>query len=307
MSSPQSSPPPTVPHTSFDPSTLPRYPLPFTPPISPIQVATLITTVSFLPGLTSLLHTLIPFLPSSSPSVLIFHTINPLPPSFLTNPFITSHCTLLQIPPLSSPQNPQNWCYSKLHLFSPHHYPPGTENVLYIDADCILLLSPFPYLQDLITSSEYTGFAASPDIFPPDRFNAGLMLFKLNENIGNCVLQNIDNLGTYDNGDTGYLNRYLPNYYKHLNRLPFKFNCQRVLSWLTSEDGGSGYWRELENDGIVVLHMSSTPKPWDEGARKGEIELKWWEVYTHGKNLRRVSASSYDHVCVRQSTHSTSP
>jgi hypothetical protein len=28
-----------------------------------------------------------------------------------------------------------------------------------------------------------------------------------------------------------------------------------------------------------ILHFSSTPKPWDEGKRKGELEMVWWEAF----------------------------
>lgn len=34
-----------------------------------------------------------------------------------------------------------------------------------------------------------------------------------------------------------------------------------------------GYW---ECVGAKIVHYSSTPKPWDSGAKKGELELLWW-------------------------------
>ncbi|GMH92678.1 hypothetical protein TrVE_jg10883 [Triparma verrucosa] len=267
----------------------PRYPIKsYTPPpslsaaSSTLQVCTLITTTSFLPGLTALLYTLTLHLPPNSPPPIIFHTLSPtnegLPPSLRTNPFLLNNFTLKPLPKIPSTTNPQNWCYTKLSLFSPNLYPPSTSSVLYLDADCILLSSPFPYLLSLVVSSSFSGFAASPDVFPPDRFNAGVMFFVPREDVGGGLVRFKDVLGSYDGGDTGYFNRYFDDWYEGLGRLPFRFNCQRVLKWLGGR-GGEKYWEEVEGEGIVVLHMSSGPKPWEEGKGRGECEVLWWGVY----------------------------
>ena len=63
-------------------------------------------------------------------------------------------------------------------------------------------------------------------------------------------------------------------------------NAQRTLHWLTYSKR-PGYWDVVANpskfgiadDGIVILHLSSTPKPWDDTSRKGDLELIWWESF----------------------------
>lgn len=46
--------------------------------------------------------------------------------------------------------------------------------MFYIDADCLIQGNP----EDVFTRD--TEFAAAPDIFPPDRFNAGVLLIVRN-------------------------------------------------------------------------------------------------------------------------------
>ena len=53
-----------------------------------------------------------------------------------------------------------------MHIWSLTDY----EKVFYIDADCLIKASP----EDVFERE--VDFAAAPDVFPPDRFNAGVML-----------------------------------------------------------------------------------------------------------------------------------
>jgi len=58
-------------------------------------------------------------------------------------------------------------------------------------------------------------------------------------------------------------------------RLPFSYNAQRTLHWLTSSKN-PGYWNSIGT--IKILHFSSNPKPW-QTAKKGELEMLWWKFY----------------------------
>jgi len=151
-------------------------------------------------------------------------------------------------------------------------------------------------------------FTAAPDLFPPDRFNAGVMGVWLGDQpdvgsagpgasaaepaetggaatvTGSGVLMDMKRrlaeLGTYDGGDTGFLNRYFSDWYSRPDprcRLPFRFNAQRTLHWLTHVKQ-PGYWQAV---GLppAVLHFSSSPKPWQAPKNKGELELVWWRYF----------------------------
>jgi glycogenin glucosyltransferase len=77
------------------------------------------------------------------------------------------------------------------------------------------------------------------------------------------MLSKINELPTYDGGDTGFLNVYFPDWYKSGVRLPYTFNCQRILQIFTQKRT-DGYWNEVERKGIKIIHYSSSPKPWTQ-------------------------------------------
>ena len=88
--------------------------------------------------------------------------------------------------------------YTKLHLWTLVEY----EKVLYIDADCLVTGK----LDHLL---EYDcDFGAAPDVFPPDHFNAGVLLIKPNLRVFKILFQRtkMQEFSSYDKGDTGFLN-----------------------------------------------------------------------------------------------------
>jgi len=48
--------------------------------------------------------------------------------------------------------------------------------------------------------------AAAPDVFPPDNFNAGVLVLRPSMFVFREMLQKIDKVEPYDGGDTGFLN-----------------------------------------------------------------------------------------------------
>ena len=62
--------------------------------------------------------------------------------------------------------------YTKLHIWTLTEY----THVFYIDADC-MVMKP---LDHIFKAYEECDFAASPDVFPPDHFNAGVLLIRPN-------------------------------------------------------------------------------------------------------------------------------
>mmetsp|Transcript_14137 Transcript_14137/g.44569 ORF Transcript_14137/g.44569 Transcript_14137/m.44569 type:complete len:105 (-) Transcript_14137:195-509(-) len=84
---------------------------------------------------------------------------------------------------------------------------------------------------------------------------------------------------SHDAGDTGFLNFFFPDWYRGPpeSRLPFRYNAQRTLHWMTSARQ-PGYWEVVKP--IKILHFSSSPKPWEDVKKKGDLELLWWQHYT---------------------------
>lgn len=154
----------------------------------------------------------------------------------------------------------------------------GWEAVVYVDADAVVLEDLSSVFARL--SSQDCPLVAAPDMFPPDRFNAGVLGVRLDGD--GSTLTNMKarlaELGTYDGGDTGFLNNYFSDWYERpaAARLPFRFNAQRTMHWLT-HDKQPGYWDRCKP--IAVLHFSSSPKPWQVPDKKGELELVWWQHF----------------------------
>jgi len=151
------------------------------------------------------------------------------------------------------------------------------EAVVYVDADAIVLEDLSPVFARVSTACP---LVAAPDVFPPDRFNAGVLGVALDDD-GSTLADmktKLLELGTYDGGDTGFLNNYFSNWFQRPEsaRLPFRYNAQRTMHWLT-HDKQPGYWECCKP--IAVLHFSSNPKPWQVPDKKGELELIWWQYF----------------------------
>jgi hypothetical protein len=63
------------------------------------------------------------------------------------------------------------------------------------------------------------------------------------------------------------------------SRLDFGFNAQRILHWFTIKRT-DGYWKEVEERGLKIIHFSSSPKPWvNIGKPGGDLEAIWTEFF----------------------------
>lgn len=187
----------------------------------------------------------------------------------------------------------ENCGWTKLRLFELDCY----DTILYIDADCLAVkdVGHLLYIDESTKSSagsdDDTGdatagklsekrvglLAAAPDIFPPDKFNAGVMVIRPSKTIfeemmsrlpGSSSKGNVlsaETCPSYDGGDTGFLNSFYPGWYKDMpsySRLPFGYNAQRFMHHCTY-DKQPKYWDEGVGD-IRIIHFSSSPKPWED-------------------------------------------
>ncbi|CAM9478726.1 unnamed protein product [Hapterophycus canaliculatus] len=150
------------------------------------------------------------------------------------------------------------------------------DRVVYIDADALVMGN----LDELFNRE--VDFAAAPDVFPPDKFNAGVMVVKPSLSVLEDMRAKVDKLPSYDGGDTGFLNAYFSDWFSSPSaaRLPFAYNALRTVYWTTHEKN-PGYWEAI---GLVkIIHFCSSPKPWEESKRKGDLEMLWWQRFVQMK------------------------
>lgn len=160
---------------------------------------------------------------------------------------------------------------TKLHIWNLTQF----RKIVYIDADALVLEN----IDELFNIE--SKFAASPDIFPPDKFNAGVMVIEPDALLFQEMMTLVGVLPSHDGGDTGFLNSYFSSWYSGpaCSRLPFSYNAQRTLYWFTYTKQ-PGYWDSIKP--LKIIHYSSSPKPWEmspNSGNLGELEWVWWRTY----------------------------
>lgn len=194
-------------------------------------------------------------------------------------------CTrILEVEPLDFPESAKQFVTShvdswqvqggltKLHIFRFDVY----DTVVYLDADCLVVkdVSHLIELGKVYTESEAL-VAAAPDIFPPDKFNGGVLVVRPSQSVFDNMLAQASLLTTYDGGDTGFLNAYYSNWNKEMPpmaRLGFGYNAQRFMFHCTYEKQPN-YWDLAVAPDLHVIHFSSSPKPWETlGKPKQEVQ-----------------------------------
>ena len=127
--------------------------------------------------------------------------------------------------------------------------------------------------------SDSCRLAAAPDVFPPDKFNAGVLAIQTDSTVFSEMLLALTRLSSYDGGDTGFLNAFFSDWYQRSSdaRLEFGFNALRTMKWFTRKN--PRYWREAVD--VRVLHFCSSPKPWDLSLEKADdLDLLWYQCKT---------------------------
>ena len=258
--------------------------------------ATLLTSDSFLPGVQALAYSL--------------HKHSQVPLLVLVTPQVRKHtrvqlhrlplCSVSEVRAIPNPHaasvhvegwvNSGTYCcttmhlaarayvqcsagYTKLHIWNLTSF----SRVVYIDADAVVLSN----VDDLFQRPH---MSAAPDVFPPDKFNAGVLVVHPDAVEFHRLVSLGASTPSHDGGDTGFLNAVFQDWYKWgaEHRLPFGDNAQRILHWFTAAKA-PGYWDSVQP--LRIVHFSSSPKPWDrDGASKqGELEHMWWRLFMESK------------------------
>jgi len=237
---------------------------------------TLVTTDSFVIGAQVLILSLLKHSALPDVDVVVLHTDTVSKLSLKVLQKLSPRVRLRRVGKIEAPAHhnrtvPSWGDYTKLRIWELVDY----ARVLYLDADMLVMDSI-----DHLFSKDLGDLklAAAPDVYPPDKFNAGLLLIQPGQALFDSLLATVGSIASYDGGDTGFLNAHFPEWYSapEGNRLPFAYNAQRTLYWMT-HNSQPGYWEAVGP--IKVLHFSSSPKPWDAPDRKGDLEMIWWTTY----------------------------
>jgi glycogenin glucosyltransferase len=268
---------------------------------------TVITLDSYVDGVVALSHSLqsvhsqFPFVVLCTPSTLSSQSIQRL-----QNTYGISR--LVFVKPLPNPNHScttdrenAHWfgdsAFTKLRLWQLDQL--GVKALVYLDPDTVVVKNIDNLLASICDVQNGYYFAASPDIFPPDKFNAGVLVLSPNSELFVEMLRVCAMFKSYDGGDTGFLNQFFPRWFcrdswfhgfdeaglKHrglvqVERLPFGYNAQRIMhSWTKKKPA---YWRDGVD--LHVLHYSSSPKPWERplSNNSGDLDQLWWKFFTMG-------------------------
>lgn len=166
----------------------------------------------------------------------------------------------------------KNCGFTKLRIWEQMDF----QKLVYIDADCIVL-------EDITDMFDRPSPSFCPDVFPPDKFNAGVIVLEPSKEEFARMMEQVDKLPSHDGGDTGFLNSFYSSWYEWPaeHRMPFRYNALRTLYWFTHKN--PGYWNAVKP--IKILHFCSSPKPWDAEAQKGDLEGIWWMHYIRSQIL----------------------
>lgn len=260
-----------------------------------LAFATMITSDDFVMGLETMVFTLL-----ASRLAAAADAARPLPPrkvvvmatAQVSDRFLDrirswspAGVELEMVEPIANPHadsvHVEGWVnsgFTKLHLWRLTRF----AKLVYIDADCTVTTEAGG-LEDLFERPGAPMPAAAPDVFPPDKFNAGVMVVEPDAAVFEDMMARAAELPSHDGGDTGFLNSYFPGWFEAGAgfRLPFRFNAQRTLHWLTAAKA-PGYWEAVKP--LKIIHYCSSPKPWGQradgkAAKKGELEILWWGEY----------------------------
>jgi len=298
----------------------------FIRPPRPKAIATFLSSRDFLPGCQCLLHSVNTNLPTAKynecyPPEIIVLLSSKLKSDRSVTDRLRLFCTrIIEVEHIPINNNPddashvrewdENCGWTKLHLFGLDGY----DTILYIDADCLVLKDVSHLLcideedggQTTTTNANkrYGLLAAAPDIFPPDKFNAGVMVLRPSKDVFDDMISRLpqsngDNkkCTSYDGGDTGFLNSYYPQWYSSwpaYSRLSFGINAQRLMYHYTYQNRPQ-YWDEGID--LYIVHFSSSPKPWKAMSSSSENDNS--ADYLDGQDkstIQRLKGGKLEHM-----------
>lgn len=160
---------------------------------------------------------------------------------------------------------------TKVHLWNL-----TASKVVYLDADVLVVKN----IDELF---DRPGFAAAPDLMPPDSFNSGVMVIEPNATQHAILLNNLNKSSNYDGGDQGFLNTFFDDWFATpaAHRLPVRYNMLQHMAWLYPPA-----WQSVKGPAVIHFCGSSKHKPWHIHDASKTHELlqsyveQWWMLYS---------------------------
>jgi len=160
------------------------------------------------------------------------------------------------------------------------------DKAVFLDADTIVLRN----VDDLF---DRPAFAAAPDFFLPDRFNSGVMVIQPSQEEFARMLDSLFRFPSYDGGDQGFLNSFIPNWYAMPpdHRLPAGYNMQQfIYEFLHAHPSIAA---QIEKE-VRIIHYS-VQKPWMAKMTLTGGSEPWWEMYFEARPEKAAAWKRWMH------------
>ena len=177
------------------------------------------------------------------------------------------------------------------------------DRVIFLDSDTLVIAPIDDVALNVGKAAALSNatFAASPESFPPDTFNAGFMLIKPDLDTFQRLLQLNEEIGSSEGGDQGVLNNGLcPGWFysgpndPECGRLPWIFNVE-VAHYQDYHT-----FRKMQGQRLpAVIHFVSDGKPWQVLA----YEYHSWEdakSYTSPEMMAKLGRQAVPHMMWRK-------
>lgn len=164
--------------------------------------------------------------------------------------------------------------WGKLQVFNLTEY----DKLLYLDADTLVKQSV-----DAVFHRPGYPLTSAPGMFPPDSFNAGVMLLSPSSRLYEHMLSRIPVLESYDCGDQGFLQRFFNTWYSlpASHRMPASFNAHRNLIVTGRAHFGESLFHRTFKP--IITHLS--------GKKEWGFDPYWVEL-AHASRARTMKAAS---------------
>ncbi|KAH8060806.1 hypothetical protein JL721_9028 [Aureococcus anophagefferens] len=231
--------------------------------------ASLLTNDDYLPGAEVLLHSLRAS-GTTRPRVVL---VTPAVSARARSKLARRGADVREVAPIASPhaarpdQAGKCWAdsgYTKLQVWALDDF----DVVLYVDVDAVVCEN-VDHLFDIDCD-----LAAAPDVFPPDRFNAGVLLLRPDRATYERLVALAPTAPSYDGGDTGFLNAAFPAWHGGGTR------CAAAASAAAhdalDDSGGAGLLggREAHQDPPLQLRAQALAGAGQEGRVRDGLVLQ---------------------------------
>ena len=145
---------------------------------------------------------------------------------------------------------------TKFHAWALTQY----NRILFMDSDMVVLQN----IDHVLYKYSNASFVAAPEVFPPDTFNSGLMIFKPNAAMYDHLVRSNNELGSAEGGDQGIFNMWLcPKWFTahsddaECGKIPWFYNVE-----VQHYQNYQNYLLMHGRESMKAIHYINDGKPW---------------------------------------------